>query len=208
MAHIDYFFATFSPYTYLAGERLEKIAAKYGATITYKPLDLMGLFDRTGGIRPAARHPSRMEYRMQELKRWAKHLEMPMNFAPTGYPPNPAPAAYAIIAAQKAKAETGAGDLGGLCHAITRAVWAEERDIADDDVLRGALESYGFDPKLVTTGLFDGAVTYERNLEEAVERGVFGAPFYILRETDERFWGQDRLDLLADALDELARADT
>ena len=59
MASIDYYLGTISPYVYLAGTRLEEIAEKHGATVTYKPLDLLQLFDRTGGIRPAERHPSR-----------------------------------------------------------------------------------------------------------------------------------------------------
>lgn len=192
MAHIDYFFSVFSPWTYLAGDRLESIAAKHGATITYKPLDLLALFDRTGGVRPAGRHPSRMAYRTQELQRWSAHLGMPMTLSPAGYPPNAAPASYAVIAAQQA----GGGDTGALVRAITRALWADNRNIAEDAVIRAALEGAGFDGDLVTTGLFTGAIAYEKNLEEAVERGVFGAPFYIVAETDQRFWGQDRLQFL------------
>ena len=57
MAQIDYFFGTISPYAYLAGDRLERIAERHGARVTYRPLDIMQLFDRTGGVRPAARHP-------------------------------------------------------------------------------------------------------------------------------------------------------
>ncbi|KFE36956.1 2-hydroxychromene-2-carboxylate isomerase [Thioclava atlantica] len=196
MARIDYFFGTFSPWVYLAGLRLEEIAKRHEAEIVYKPIDLLGLFDRTGGVRPAQRPKCRMDYRMQELKRWSAKLGMPMNFTPPGYPPNPAPASYAIIAAQKA----GTGDVGGLVHSILRAVWAEDKDIGSDEVIREALEANGFDGNLVTTGLFEGATTYERNLEEAVERGVFGSPFYIVAETDERFWGQDRLALLDEHL--------
>ena len=49
MAHIDYFFFTLSPFTYLAGDGLEKIAEKHGATITYKPMALMKVFEATGG---------------------------------------------------------------------------------------------------------------------------------------------------------------
>lgn len=192
MAQIDYYLGTISPWCYLAGNRLEEIAGKHGATITYKPVDLMQLFDRTGGIRPAQRHASRLEYRMQELIRWSDYLGMPMNVQPQHWPVNMAPASYAVIAAQKA----GGGDLGGLVQGFLRACWAEQRDISDDQVIRDILGAHGFDPDLADKGLFVGAETYERNLEEAVEAGVFGAPFYIVRETDQRFWGQDRLDML------------
>lgn len=196
MAHIDYFFSVFSPWTYLAGTRLEDIAARHGATITYKPLDIMALFDRTGGVRPAARHPNRGAYRMQEIERWAKRLDMPMVLKPTYFPPNGAPASYAIIAAQKA----GGGNLGGLAHSFLRALWVDDRNIAEDELIREKLAEHGFDPGLAMSGLFEGAMAYERNLEEAVERGAFGSPFYIVAESDQRFWGQDRLDFLDDHL--------
>ncbi len=189
MPHIDYFFATVSPYTYLAGTRLEEIAARHGATIAYKPLDILALFDRTGGIRPANRHESRKAYRLQELRRQSAKTGLKLNLQPAHWPTNPAPSSYAIIAAAKA----GGGDLGKLVHGLCRACWAEERDIAQDDVIRDCLAAAGFDPALAEKGLWTGAETYERNLEEAVEKGAFGAPFYIT-DTDERFWGQDRLD--------------
>lgn len=192
MAHIDYYLGTPSPWSYLAGNRLEEIAARHKATITYKPLDLLQLFDRTGGVRPADRHPSRMELRGQELRRWSQHLDMPLNIRPAYWPVNPAPSSYAIIAAQRA----GGGDLGGLVQSFLRAVWADEENIADDGVIRAKLAAAGFDPALADSGLFVGAETFGRNLEEAVEAGVFGAPFYVVAETGERFWGQDRLDFL------------
>ncbi|TMM55468.1 2-hydroxychromene-2-carboxylate isomerase [Sulfitobacter sabulilitoris] len=189
MAHIDYFFATLSPYTYLAGNRFEEIAKKHGASVTYKPVDVIALFGRTGGTPPKDRHPSRMEYRAQELVRQAKKLGMPFNLKPAHWPTNGAPAAYAFIAAQNA----GGGDLGKLVHAITRAVWAEEKDIAEEAVIKACLQEAGFDPALADSGLLEGAETYAQNLEEAVERGVFGVPFYIA-DGDNRFWGQDRLE--------------
>lgn len=192
MANIDYYFGTISPFAYLAGDRLERSAARHGATITYKPLDILQLFDRTGGVRPANRHPSRMDYRAQELIRWADHLGMALNLKPAHWPVNMAPSSYAIIAAQQA----GGGDLGGLVHGFLRAVWAEDRDISDDPVIRDILATHGFDPALADKGLFVGAETYGRNLEQAVEAGVFGSPFLVVRESGQKFWGQDRLDFL------------
>lgn len=188
MPHIDYFFATISPFTYLAGTRLEEIAARHGASIAYKPIDVMSLFDRTGGVRLPNRHESRKEYRLQELRRQSAKTGLKLNLQPMFWPANPAPSSYAIIAAAKA----GGGDLGGLVHAICRACWAEEKNIAEDEVVKEILVAHGFDPKLADTGMFMAADVYSNNLEEAVSRGVFGTPFYIVGE--EKFWGQDRLD--------------
>lgn len=194
MAQIDYFLAPMSPFVYLAGDRLERIAARHGATVRYVPLDAPALFPRTGGQVLAERHESRKSYRLQELARWSRRLGMPLDLHPPFFPVNPAPASYAIIAAQAA----GGGDLAGLVRAFPRAVWAEGRNIADDEVVKAILAENGFDPGVADRGMFTAADTYVRNLEEAVSRGVFGVPFYILGE--EKFWGQDRLDLLDDHL--------
>ena len=189
MANIEYFCATLSPYVYLAGTRLEEVAAKHGANVTYRPLDVVALFGRTGGTPPKDRHISRIEYRAQELRRQAQKAGLTLNLKPAHWPTNGAPAAYAIIAAQA----DGSGDVGKLVHAIGRACWTEEKDIAQDDVIRACLEEAGFDPALADKGMMSSAEEYARNLEDAVSKGVFGTPFYIT-DTDERFWGQDRLD--------------
>lgn len=189
MAHIDYFFATNSPYTYLAGLRMEEIAAKHGATITYKPLDIIALFARTGGTPPGERHESRKELRLQELRRQSRKTGLPLDLDTANMNVNPAPSSYAFISASKA----GGGDLGKLVHAITGKRWAEGADIAQDDVIRAALEEAGFDPALADSGMLAGAEEYANNLEDAVSAGVFGAPFYIV-DGSEKFWGQDRID--------------
>ncbi|MGX0876173.1 2-hydroxychromene-2-carboxylate isomerase [Roseovarius sp. MBR-154] len=189
MAHIDYYFSTLSPFAYLAGSGLEEIAARHGASVTYKPLDIMALFARTGGTAPAERHPSRNAYRAQELPRQARKRGLPLNLKPAHWPTNPAPSSYAIITAQNA----GGGDVGALVQSVLRACWAEERDIAEDAVVRDCLQKAGFDPALADKGLLSGAETYSANLEEAVNRGVFGAPFYVV-DSGQSFWGQDRLE--------------
>lgn len=192
MPHIDYFFSTMSPYTYLAGNRLEEIAAAHGATVTYKPLDSMTLLPRMGGTPPKDRHPSRQEYRLQDLRRQSAKTGMKLNPKPMFWPTNAAPSSYAIIAAQAAKQKGAGGDLGGLVQGFLRACWVEERNISQDDVVRDLLAEHGFDADLADKGMLMGAETYASNLEEATRRGVFGVPFYIT-DTDERFWGQDRL---------------
>lgn len=193
MPSIDYYFSPLSPYTYLAGMRLEEIANKHHATITYLVVDIVAAFGRTGGQPPGQRHISRQEYRLHDLARQARKVGLPLNLKPAYWPTNPAPASYAIIAANAAKAKGAEGDLGVLIHVLTRCVWADEKDIAEDDVIKACLAEAGFDPALSDADMLSGAETYTANLEKAVAAGVFGAPFYIT-DTDQRFWGQDRLD--------------
>lgn len=188
MPHIDYFFATVSPFAYIAGTRLEEIAERHGATITYRPLDINALFARAGGIPLPQRSDARKAYRLQEMRREAAKAGLPINLQPAHWPTNGAPAAYAIIAAQAA----GGGDMGRLVNGLLAASWAEEKDIAEDAVIRDCLAKAGFDPDIADKGLMAGAMAYENNLEEAVARGAFGSPFYIT-DDDERFWGQNTL---------------
>ena len=196
MAHIDYFMITLSPFCYLAGDELEQIAEKHGATIAYKPVNLLQIFAATGGIVPADRHPARQAYRMQELTRVAKAKGLPINLKPAFFPSNPVPSCYSVINAQN----SGGGDVAGLCQSFLRACWAEEKDVAEDIVLRACLTENGFDSDLVNSGLLSGAVVFERNTEEAIKKGVFGAPTYVVG--DQIFWGQDRLSYLDEYLAE------
>ncbi|MBC2834874.1 2-hydroxychromene-2-carboxylate isomerase [Paragemmobacter straminiformis] len=188
MAQIEYFLALQSPWVYLAGRRPAEIAALHGATLVYKPLDALALFPRTGGKVRADRHPSRVSYSAEDLARQARKLGVRMTADPLFRGANPAPAAYALIAAQAA----GGGDLAGYVLAIGRAMWAEGKDISEDEVIHAALAENGFDPKVADRGMLMAAETYAGNLEEAVSKGVFGVPFFVTEGA--RFWGQDRLD--------------
>ncbi len=190
MAHIDYFCFPISPFTYLAGTRGEAVAAKHGASLTYKPFALIKVFEATGTLPPAQRPAARQVHRLQDIARSAEELGMPVNVKPAFFPTNPVPAMSAIIAAQN----VGGGDLAGLLHGFTRACWAEDKNIAEDSVIRDILVANGFDANLADSGLLTGSETIERNTSEALERGVFGAPTYIV--DDQVFWGQDRINQL------------
>ena len=184
---IDYFFATISPFVYLGGAEFQQVVERHGASVRFIPLDAPALFPRTGGQVLAERHDSRKAYRLQELRRQAAKRGMALNLKPAHFPVNPAPSSYAVIAAQKA----GGSDLHGLVQGFGRAVWAEDRDISDDAVIRDVLAANGFDPKIADRFMVAEAETYAANLEEAVQRGVFGVPYFVVGE--EKFWGQDRI---------------
>ena len=194
MAHIDYYMFTLSPFTYLAGNRLEEIAVRNGATINYKPFNLMQVFEKTGGTPPKERHISRQIYRTQEIRRVAVYNNMQVTEKPTYWPTNPAPSCYAIIAAQ----QSGVGNIGGLCQSILKSCWLDNKDISDDNVIKDALILNGFDPSLTDSGLLEGAETFSRNTEDAINANVFGSPSYVVN--DQVFFGQDRLDYLENYL--------
>lgn len=195
---IDYYLSPMSPWVHLAGTRPAELARRHAVPLRYLPVDPAALFARTGGLPLRERHQSRRTYRLQELRRWARKRAIPMVIEPAYFPTNPAPASYALIAAQ----QVGGGDMAVLLNSLTRACWEEERDIAEDSVIGACLAAAGFDPGLTLSGLLAGAETYARNLEQAVAAGVFGFPFFVVGE--EMFWGQDRLDDLDAHLAHLA----
>lgn len=187
MTQIDYYFSTISPFTYLAQDGLETVAARHGASIAYKPLDVFSLFARTGGVPVKDRHENRQTYRLQELRRGAAKAGVTLNMPAAHWPTNAAPSSYAVIAADR----DGGGDTGALIRALLRSCFADQKDVADDAVIRACLIEAGFSPDLADKGMLSAAETYAANLEAGISAGVFGAPFYIVG--DERFWGHDRL---------------
>jgi 2-hydroxychromene-2-carboxylate isomerase len=130
-----------------------------------------------------------------ELERWSKALGLPLTLHPKFFPAAEQLAACTVLAA----AATDGAPLK-LAHAILRAVWAEERNIADVATLEAIADATGHSGiNLVARACEPETLESYRTLtEEALERGVFGAPTYAL--DGELFWGQDRLDFLDRAL--------
>ena len=193
---IDYYHSLISPWSYLGGPRLGDIAAAAGATVNVKPIDLARVFPVSGGLPLAKRADQRRAYRLAELARWRDHLGMPLNIEPRSFPAAEGLAARTVIAARQAGA-----DAARLSNAILRAVWAEQRDIADRETLVAICAETGHDGTALTAAAETDAIAaiYAADTGEAIARGVFGAPTYIF--AGELFWGQDRLEFLARALD-------
>ncbi|MBV9521660.1 MAG: DsbA family protein, partial [Alphaproteobacteria bacterium] len=131
---IDYFFSPVSPWTYLGGPRFAAIAARHGAAIRYKPCDYGAIFPLSGGLPVGQRPKQRQAYRLVELDRWRRFVGMPLNLHPKFFPAPTTLAACAIIAAGQQ-----GGDPGPLADGLMRAVWAEERNIADEATLAALL---------------------------------------------------------------------
>ena len=193
---IDYYFATISPFMYLGHERFVAIAAKHGAAVAVKPINFGEVFPVSGGLPLSKRAPQRQAYRLLELERWSRYLEIPMNCQPRFFPVNGDRAAYWILAA----GEKDPAQALALTGAVGRAIWKEERDVSDESTLTEISRSLGLDAAALKERAVshDIAVRYKALTDEAIERKVFGAPTYVYR--DELFWGQDRLDFLDRAL--------
>ena len=186
MTKIEYFYSLLSPFTYLAGLKLEEIAARHGAAIVYRPTDIAHVLTETGGLPVPKRHPFRQEYRLQELNRLSKINGLPLNIQPKHWPVDAAAASIAVIAIVRS-----GGDGGAISHAFLRACWAEDRDISDRDTIAAIVTENGFDMAEVDRGYEAAAAEFAANEDLALKNGVFGAPFYVV--DGERFWGQDRL---------------
>lgn len=193
---LTYFMATTSPWTYLGHARVIALCERHQITLDMMPMDLGQVFPISGGLPLGKRAPQRQAYRLFELARWREVSGLPLNAQPTYFPVDGNPAAIAIIAAQLQHGAQAGLKLAG---AVLRAVWAEERNIADPEVVQALISESGLDRAAVLSRTDAATAAYARNTERAVEAKVFGAPWYVWR--GEPFWGQDRLDLLERAIE-------
>lgn len=190
---VDYYFAPQSPWTYLGHERFHQIAKAAGAAVRVLPVDLGGkVFPVTGGLPLAKRAPQRQAYRLVELKRFSDFLGRPINLQPKYFPVNGDDAAQLIIAVDM---HDGAEAAMRLTAQVLRAVWVEDRNIADAGELAAMLVALGLPPRRLDDSQSQAVhERYEADSQMAIEAGVFGAPSYVIE--GEVFWGQDRLDFV------------
>ena len=192
---VTVYYALQSPWTYLGWQRFLDIAADKAASPVFRPIEMAPVFAASGGLPLAKRPKQRQAYRMMELKRWREVLGQPITLEPAFFPVDEKLAALMVIA----HGNQG-GDIGALSLAMLRAVWVEERDLADRATLAAIAAEQGLDGKALMESAGSQAVAdrYQANTQAALDDGVFGVPTFKL--DDELFWGQDRLELLARAL--------
>ena len=190
---IDYYHFLISPWSYLAIKQFNELRSRHDLVVNYKPIDVMQTFDNMGGLPPAKRHPSRQRFRMDELKRWSSHLNVPMNFTPAHFPVNQALAAQMVYAADGATGNKQAADFSD---AVLTACWAEEKDISDEATLVKIASSCGLngDTLLNTARQNKYVEQLQGTTDEAHKNDVFGSPTYVI--DGELFWGQDRIEFL------------
>lgn len=191
--HIDYYVSLNSPWTHMGGARIEALAMANDATMRVHPVDFGTVFAGSGGLPLPRRSPQRQAYRLMELRRWRDLLNIPIKIEPKHFPADESRTAPTVIAVRETIGDQPAIK---LAHRILKAVWQNELNPGDPAVLAVLIQDVGLDPDAVMKLGADPKWSDMRNRETqaALDRGVFGAPSYVIG--DEIFWGQDRLEFV------------
>jgi 2-hydroxychromene-2-carboxylate isomerase len=192
---IDYYFSLQSPWAYIGHALFEDIARSYNLKINYKPVLLVDLFSETGGLPLTKRHPVRQRYRMLELQRWRDKRGLAFHLQPAHWPFNGRVADGVVLAAL----EAGQNPEPFMRRAFA-GVWEDQMNLGDPAVIARFADESGLPgAKLVErSGSEEIGAIYEKNRQDAIAADVFGSPAWVL--DGEVFWGQDRIELLSDAL--------
>jgi 2-hydroxychromene-2-carboxylate isomerase len=191
--HIDYYVSLNSPWTHMGGARIEALAVANDATMRVYPVDFGTVFAGSGGLPLPRRSPQRQAYRLMELRRWRDDLNIPINLQPKHFPADESLTAPCVIAVRESIGDQPAIK---LAHRILKAVWQNELNPGDPSVLAVLVKDVGLEPDAVMKLGTDPKWNEMRNrdTQAALDRGVFGAPSYVIG--DEIFWGQDRLEFV------------
>jgi 2-hydroxychromene-2-carboxylate isomerase len=188
------YFSLLSPWAYIGHAEMLRLAAKHDLALNYRPVSLKEVFPESGGLPLAQRHPSRQAYRVVELQRWREKRGLDFHLLPRFWPFDPSPGDRVVCALAAEKVDPGRFVAGAFA-----AIFEQNRDFADADEIAAVLGDNGYDACWLARGATpEAAAIYAENRARALAGGVFGSPSYVL--DGEIFWGQDRLDLLDDAL--------
>jgi 2-hydroxychromene-2-carboxylate isomerase len=191
---VSFFFDVSSPFAYLASTQIEAVARRAGATVKWRPFLLGALFKAIGTVDvPLFTMPAvKRAYVGVDAARWARHWGAPFRF-PSRFPMNTVKALRMILQLPDAQRP-------GLVHALFRALWVDDRDLADDAELAAIAGAAGLDGAALVAGTKGNAVKEQLKAAtaEAERLGLCGAPSFLVG--DLLFWGQDRLLFVEKAL--------
>jgi 2-hydroxychromene-2-carboxylate isomerase len=191
---VEFFFDVGSPTTYLAWTQLPALCAKAGATLVYRPTLLGGVFQATGNASPA-NVAAKGRYMNDDMARFAVRYGVPLVVNPH-FPINTLTLMRGAAGVQLRMPAR----LDDYLRGVFKAMWVDGLNMNDPAVAAQALQAAGFDPAEVIALTNDAEVkaALRATTEEAVARGVFGAPTMFVGDT--MFFGQDRLDFVREAL--------
>ena len=192
---VDYYFSFQSPWADIGHRAFRDLVSAYDLKVNYKPVVLVDLFSETGGLPLMKRHPVRQRYRMVELQRWRDKRGLKFHLQPAHWPFNARLADGVVIAATEAGLDPEQYLQRGFA-----AVWEDQLNLADPATIVKLADESGLPGERMVerSGSDEISAAYEQNRQDALAADVFGSPVYVL--DGEVFWGQDRIELLADAL--------
>jgi 2-hydroxychromene-2-carboxylate isomerase len=199
MARIEFFFDVSSPWTYLAFEAIQPLAAEFGAEITWRPLLVGGVFNAINPGLYSARSGMlavKSAYMKKDLTDWARHVGIKsLQFPPSVFPVNSVKAMRGCILLDKDPRFLP------FVRRCFEAYFGEDRDISKDEVLRDICKATQVDADWLLAGINEQHVkdVLRDNVNEVIQRGGFGSPTLFLNG-DDMYFGNDRLPLLRDAL--------
>ncbi len=191
---VEFFFDVGSPTAYLAWTQLPALCAQAGAGLVYRPMLLGAVFRATGNASPAA-VPAKGRYMDADMARYARRYGVPFSMNPH-FPIDSLTLMRGAVGAQLRAPARFDDYLRGVFHAM----WAQPQNLSDPATAAKALAAAGFDPAEVSGWVNDADVkaALRASTDDAVARGVFGAPTMFVGT--EMFFGQDRLELVREAL--------
>ena len=191
---VEFFFDVGSPASYLAWTQLESIAQRTNAKIIWRPMLLGAVFQATGNASPAA-VPAKGPYMLKDLQRFSNIYGVPFNFNPF-FPLN------TMHLMRGATAYLEEPEFQTYLAAIFNALWSEQLNMESPEVVAEVLTKAGIDVTDFMARISETEVKerLKDTTEEAVARGVFGAPSFFVN--GEMFFGQDRLSFVEIALKE------
>ena len=193
---VEFLFDVGSPAAYIAWTQMPKLAGETGATIDYKPMLLGGVFHATSNRSPTE-VPAKGRYMNDDLQRFAKRYGVPYQHNPH-FPINTLMLMRGAIGLQMREPAR----IVPYVDAVYRAIWVDAKNMNDPATVGGVLHAAGFDPQalLALTSEPEVKDRLKAVTQDAVERGVFGAPTFFV--DGQMYWGQDRLDFVKQALEQ------
>lgn len=185
----SFYYDFVSPYSYLAFTQLGALRARTGASITFKPINILTVMDQVGNVPTTATCKSKALYARTDLMRWAMQYKTRLKPHPKFGTFSTEPLLLAALSAEEQ------GILEAFSKAAFEAVWVNQSDLGSDDAIISWLGAAGIgEPEAIWSNRDQYRLKLFANQEAAIRDGVFGVPSFVSQ--GELYFGNDRLHFL------------
>ena len=187
---VEFHFDFGSPNAYFSHKVIPAIEQRTGATFTYVPILLGGVFKLANNQSPIVQFKdtkSKMDYMKIETVRFIKKHGLTKFKMNPNFPVNTVQIMRGAVAAEMD------GKLAAYTDAVFRHMWEDRLKMDDADVIRAALNGAGLDGARTLARIQEQDVKDKllANTQATVARGTFGTPTFFVGK--EIFFGKDKL---------------